>query len=45
MSELLLIKLAGAFDLSLGLFHLFFYHLFSWNTALPKMDPVNRGLI
>jgi len=40
-----LIKCAGAFNLGLGIFHLYFHKLFMWDRTLPRMDMYNRGVL
>ncbi len=36
---------AAGFNVALALFHLGFWRLFRWREELPKLHPVNRGVM
>lgn len=36
---------AAGYDLALAAFHLAFWRLFRWKEELPKLHPVNRGVM
>lgn len=36
---------AAGYDVALAAFHLGFWRLFRWNEELPKLHPVNRGVM
>lgn len=40
-----LIFIGGLYCLIFAIFHLAFWKLFEWKTELPKLKPVNRGVI
>lgn len=35
----------AAFNAALGVFHLAFWKLFRWREELPRLGPVNRGVL
>jgi hypothetical protein len=39
------IIIAGIFNLTFAIFHLFFWKLFGWNKQLPKLGFVNSGIM
>ncbi|MDQ5980645.1 MAG: hypothetical protein QG602_3622 [Verrucomicrobiota bacterium] len=36
---------AAGYDVALAMFHLGFWRLFRWQEELPKLHPVNRGVM
>jgi hypothetical protein len=36
---------AAGYDVALAVFHLAFWRLFRWKDELPKLHPVNRGVM
>jgi hypothetical protein len=40
-----LIYIGGFYCLAFALFHLAFWKLFDWKTELPKLNPINRGVM
>jgi hypothetical protein len=36
---------AAGYDVALALFHLGFWRMFRWKEELPKLHPVNRGVM
>lgn len=40
-----LLLAGGILTLGIGLFHLAFWHLFDWKNELPRLRPVNRGVL
>lgn len=40
-----LIYIGGFYCLAFALFHLAFWKLFDWKRELPKLKPVNRGVM
>jgi hypothetical protein len=41
----ILIYIGGVYCLIFAIFHLAFWKLFEWKTELPKLKPVNRGVM
>lgn len=36
---------AAGYNVALALFHLSFWHVFRWREELPRLHPVNRGVL
>ncbi|MDX2006423.1 MAG: hypothetical protein SFU83_14190 [Meiothermus sp.] len=43
--EQLSLTAGGVLTVSVGLFHLAFWRLFDWKDELPRLQPVNRGVL
>lgn len=41
----ILIYIGGFYCLAFAIFHLAFWKLFDWKCELPKLKPVNRGVL
>lgn len=45
MNSQLWIHAAAGYDVALAVFHLAFWRMFRWREELPKLHPVNRGVL
>ena len=41
----MLVQIGGVYVLAFAVFHLAFWKLFDWKNELPKLKPVNRGVM
>lgn len=40
-----LVHIGGFYALAFAVFHLAFWKLFDWKNELPKLNPINRGVM